>query len=92
MDDDDLGLIAEAWGGISEREKNRIREGAEERRRRRDNLAVREQDANELKRGLFHLLSKEERGGGGKRGGVMESPAIGLEKCPLHTRIDEEGE
>ena len=50
------------------------------------------QDANELKRGLFHSLSEEEGCGGGKRGGVMEIPAIGLEKCSLHTRIDEEGE
>ena len=39
MDDDDLDIIAEAQGGISEREKNRIREKAEERRRRRKEVA-----------------------------------------------------
>ena len=74
MDDDDLDLIAEAKGGICERERARIREEAEERRRRRDNLAVRGRDANELKRGLFHSSSEEEGGGGGKRGGGWKFP------------------
>ena len=52
-------------------------EEAKERRRRRDNIAVRGCEANEHKRGLFHSLSKEEGGGGRKRGGGVESPAIG---------------
>ena len=69
MDDDDLDIITEAKGGISERERARIREEAEERRRRRDNLTVRGRYANKLKRGLFHLSSEEEGCGGGKRGG-----------------------
>ena len=55
--------------GISERERARIREEAEERRRRRDNLAARGRDANELKRDLFHSSSEEESGGGWNRGG-----------------------
>ena len=58
MDDYYLDLIAEAYGGISEREKNRISDKSEERRRR-DNLAVRGRDANELKIGLFHSFSEE---------------------------------
>ena len=46
-----------------------IREEAKERRRRRDNLVVKGWDANEIKRGMFHLSSEEERGVGGERGG-----------------------
>ena len=61
----------------------------EERRRRRDNIAVRERDTNDIKRGLFHLSPEEEGCGGRKRGGGVESPAIGRGTRPLHIIIYE---
>ena len=79
-----------------EREKNRIREEAEERRRKRDNIAARGRDANELKRGLFHSSSEEEGGGGQLKRSTDRDPmkclvtAIGLDEL-VPANPDENG-